>query len=82
MVLSVGGSFAYFALYSTQNGFSPGATIFSLHTLASSSGGNVNYDKKQLVRGEGGNVSFSFYLYWFRKYVSYGFPIKIFVIPE
>jgi len=29
----------------TKN-FSPGATIFSLHTLASPSGRNVNYDKK------------------------------------
>ena len=31
----------------TQNDFSPGATIFSLHTLASSSCRNVNYDEKQ-----------------------------------
>jgi hypothetical protein len=56
MVLSVGGSFAYFAQnarctvttdllvwYSnTQNDFSPGAAIFSLHTLAAPSGRNVN----------------------------------------
>ena len=62
MVLSVGGSFAYFALnahctvttellvwYSnTQNDFSPGVAIFSLHTLASPSGRNVNYNEKQL----------------------------------
>ena len=27
-------------------------------------------------------LSCSFYLYKFRKYVSYGFPIKSFVIPE
>ena len=60
MALSVGGSFVYFARnarctvitdllvwYSnTQNDFSPGAGIFSLHTLASRSGRNVNYDKK------------------------------------
>ena len=60
MVLSVGGSFAYCARnarctvttdllvwYSdTQNDFSPWAAIFSLHTLASPSGRNVNYDKK------------------------------------
>jgi len=61
MVLSVGGSLAYFARnarrtvttdslvrYSnTQNDFSPGAAIFSLHTLASPSGRNVNYVEKQ-----------------------------------
>jgi hypothetical protein len=49
MVLSVGGSFAYFALSNTQNDFFPGAAIFSLHTLASPSGRNVNYDEKQLT---------------------------------
>ena len=56
----VGGSFAYFARnalctvttdllwYSnTQNDFSPGATIFSLHTLAPPSDRNVNYNEKQ-----------------------------------
>jgi hypothetical protein len=82
----VGGSFAYFARnahctittdlllwYSNiQKDFSPGATIFSLHTLASPSGRNVNYDEKQLT-GEK-NIC-SFYLYRFRTYVSYGFPI-------
>jgi hypothetical protein len=66
----VGGSFAYFARnarctvttdllvwYSnTQNDFSPGAAIFSLHTLASPSGRNVNYDEKQLTGGK--NYSF------------------------
>ena len=66
MVLSVGGSFEYFArnarytvttdlliLYSnTQNNFSPGAAIFSLHTPASPSGRDVNYDEKQLTGGE------------------------------
>ena len=31
----------------TQNDFSPGAAIFSLHTLASPSGRNVNYNEKQ-----------------------------------
>jgi hypothetical protein len=57
----------------TQNYFSPGAAIFSLHTFASPSGRNVNYDERQLT---GENVlSFSFYLYRFRKYLSYGFPI-------
>ena len=63
MVLSVGGSFAYFALnarstvttdlvvwYSnTQNDFSRAAGIFSLHTLASPSGWNVNYDETQFT---------------------------------
>jgi len=66
MVLSVGGSFAYFTRnarctvttdllvrYSnTQHQFSTGATIFSLHTLASPSGRNVNYDEKQLSGGK------------------------------
>jgi len=63
MALSVGGSFAYCARnarrtittgllvwYSnTQNDFSPGTAIFSLHTLASPSGRNVNYNEKQLT---------------------------------
>ena len=35
----------------TQNDFYPGAAIFSLHTLASPSGTNVNYDEKQLTGG-------------------------------
>jgi hypothetical protein len=60
MVSSVGGSFAYFArnarctvttdllvCYSNkQSDFSPEAAIFSLHTLTSPSGRNVNYDEK------------------------------------
>jgi hypothetical protein len=72
MVLSVGGPFAYFAqnarctvttdllvLYSnTQNDFSPGAAIFSLYTLASPSGKNVNYDEKELT----GEKMFEFFL--------------------
>ena len=33
----------------TQNDFSPGASIFLLHTLASPSGRNVNYDENQLT---------------------------------
>ena len=41
----------------------------------------MNYDEKQLS-GVGGDLSFSFYLYRFRKYVSYGFPIKNFVMSE
>jgi hypothetical protein len=88
MVLSVGCSFAYFARnarctittdllvwYSnTQNDFSPGVTVFSLHTLASPSDRNANNKKKKLL-------SCSFYLYRFRKYVSYGFPIINFCNP-
>jgi len=94
MVLSVGGSFAYFARnarcttttdilmwYSnTQNDFSPGAAIFSLQILASPSGRNVNYDEKQLT-GEKHFLSCSFYLYRFGKYVSYSFPIIHFCNP-
>jgi hypothetical protein len=63
----------------TQNYFSPGAAIFSLQTLASPSGRNVNYDEKQNT-GER-ILSCFFYLYRFRKYVSYGFPIINFCIP-
>ena len=86
-------SFAYFArnarctvttdllvLYpNTLIDFSPGAAIFSLHMLASPSGRNVNYDEKQLTREK--LLSFSFYLYRFLKYVSYGFPIINFCNP-
>jgi len=93
MVLSLVGSFAYFCskctLHSnhrltvwysnTQNDFSPGAVIFSLHTLASPSGRNVNYDEKQLIGGK--IVNHSFYLYRFRKYMSYGSPIITFSFP-
>ena len=67
-------------LYSNQKTSSPpGAAIFSLHTLASSSGRNVNYDEKQHTGGK--ILSCSFYLYILRKYVSYGFPIIIFCKP-
>ena len=62
----------------TQNNFSPGAAIFSLHTLASPSSRNVNYDEKLLA---GGRLSCSFYLYRFHKYMSYGFPIINFCNP-
>jgi len=93
VVLFVGGYFAYFArnarcsvttdllvwYSSTKNDFSPGAAISSLHTLAPPSGRNVNCDKKRLT----GKFFFScsFYLYRFRKYVSYGFPIINFCNP-
>jgi hypothetical protein len=93
MVLSVGESFAYFARnarctvttglklwYSnTQNYFSPGAAIFSLHALASPIGRNVNCDEKQLTGKK--NLSCFFYPYRFRKYVSYGFPTMNFCNP-
>jgi hypothetical protein len=63
MILSVGGSFAYFernarctvtadllVWYSnTHKDFYPRAAIFLLHKLASSRGRNVNYDEKQLT---------------------------------
>jgi len=69
-----------FVWYSnTQNDFFPGAVIFSLHTLASPSGRNVNYDEKNLL---GKNfLSCSFYLYGFRRCVSCGFPIINFCNP-
>ena len=64
---------------STQNDFSPGAAIFSLHALALPSGRNVNYDDKQLT----GEKIFGLFLFSvrFRKYMSYGFPIIDFCIP-
>ena len=95
-VFSVGGSFTYFARnarctvttdllvwYSnTQNDFSPGAAIFSLHTPVWPSGRNVNYDKKNYLLGKKfWSCSFcSFYLYRFCKYVSRDFPIIIFFL--
>jgi len=63
----------------TQNDFSSGAAIFSLHKLASPGSRNVNYDEKQLTGKK--ILSFSFYLYRFRKYMSYGFPIINFCNP-
>jgi len=57
----------------TQNDFSPRAAIFSLHTLAPPSGRIVKYDEKQLTGGK--KLSCSLFLYRFRKYVSYDFPI-------
>jgi hypothetical protein len=90
MVLSVGGSFVYFARNAlctvtadllvwypnTQNDFSPEAAIFSLQTLASPSGRNVNYDEKQFT----GKNNFELFLpsVQFRKYMSYGFPVMNF----
>ena len=64
----------------TQNDFSPGAAIFTLHTLASPSGRNVNYDEKQLTAKK---KIFGLFLLFvqFRKYVSYGFPIINFWKP-
>ena len=93
MVLSVGGSFAYFAQnarctvttdllvwYSNiQNDFSPRAAIFSLHTPATPSSRNVNYDENNLLGKH--FLSCSFYLYRFHKYVSYSFPIIFFCTP-
>jgi len=89
----VGGSFAYFVRnepctvtidllvwYSnTQNDFTPGVAIFSLRTLATPSGRNVNYDEKQHPAKKKYLIC-SFYLYRFCKYVSYGFPIINFCI--
>jgi len=79
MVLSVSGSFVYFAQnahctvttdllvwYSnTQNDFFSGAAIFSLHILALPNGRNVNYIEKQLTGKK--CLSCSFYLYRFCK---------------
>ena len=64
----------------TQNDFSPGAAIFTLHTLASPSGRNVNYDKKNNLL-EKKKKNSSFYLYRFCKCVSCGFPTINFCNP-
>ena len=93
MILSVGGYFAYFARsacctvttdllvwYSnTQHNFSPGAAIFSLHTLASPSGRIWTTMKNNLLGKK--FSSCSFYLNRFRKYVLYGFPTINFCNP-
>jgi hypothetical protein len=77
----VSGSFAYFTRnerctvttdllvwYSnTQNDFSPGAAIFSLHTLAPPSGRNVNYDKNNLLG---------------KKSEFFPLSVQVFVIPD
>jgi len=60
--------------------FSPGAAIFSLHIIVSPSGRNVNYDNKNNLLGQT-FLSCSFYLYRFRKYVSYRFLIINFCNP-
>jgi hypothetical protein len=57
----------------------PGAAILSLHTLASPSGRNVKYDEEHLTGKK--ILTCSFYLYRFRKHVSYGFPIINFCNP-
>ena len=62
----------------TQSDFSPGAAIFSLHTLAFPSGRNVNYDGNETY-WEKIFLCCSFNLYRFRKYVSYGFSYNKFL---
>jgi len=64
----------------TQKTSPPGTAIFSVHTLASPSGRNVKYDKKNNLLGKW-ILSCSFYLYRFCKYVSCGFPIIHFCNP-
>ena len=56
-----------------QNVLSPGAAIFSILTLTSPSGRNLNYYDKLLTGKK--FVCWTFCLYWFRKYVPYSFPI-------
>jgi hypothetical protein len=48
----------------TKNDFSPGAAIFLLHTLASPSGSNVNYDKNNFLGKK---------MFWVVPYVRTGF---------
>jgi hypothetical protein len=64
----------------TQNDFSPGAAIshyIDSHRLAAEMWTMM---KNNLLGKK--FLSCSFYLYWFRKYVSYGFPIINFCNPE
>jgi len=58
--------------YSNTQNYSPWAAIFSVHTLASTSGRNVHYEEKQLTEKE--ILKLFFYLYRFGQYVSCGFP--------
>jgi hypothetical protein len=64
-----------FLLHTRQHGF----IDIHINTLASPSGRSVNYDEKQLSGKK--FLSCSFYLYRFRKCVSYGFPILNFCNP-
>jgi hypothetical protein len=57
-----------------------GCIDIRIHTVTSPSGRIVNYDEKQPSGGK--KLSYSFNLYRFRKYVSYGFPIINIVIHE
>jgi hypothetical protein len=66
----------------TQNNFSSRVAIFSLHTLASPGGTNVNYDEKQVRTWEKHVWVVSFYRYRGHKYMSYGFPIINFCNPR
>jgi hypothetical protein len=52
-----------------------------IHTLASPSGRNVNYDRKKTTFWGKTFLSYSFNLYRFRKYVSCGLPIINFCNP-
>jgi hypothetical protein len=94
MVLSVCGSFAYFArnarctvntdllvCYSnTQNDFFPGAAIFPPHTLASPSGRNVKKEKKTTSWG-GGGIELFLQPVQVWKFVFCDFPIINFCNP-
>jgi hypothetical protein len=94
MVSSVGGSFAYFArnarctvtidlpmwYYNTQNDFSPErpfSRYIHLHRLAAEMWTMM---KNNLLGKK--NLSCSFYLYRFRKYVPCGFPVINFCNPR
>ena len=96
MFLSVGGSFAYFARnarctvttdllvwYSnTQNNFSPRVAIF-FHYIHSQRLAAETWTTMKNNLLEETKLSFSFYLYGFCKYVSYGFPIINFnILPK
>jgi len=95
MVLSVGGSIAYFVRnahctvttdllvwYSnTQNDFSPGVAIFSHYIHSYRLAAEMWTAMKNNLLGKN-ILNCSFYLYRFRKYVSYGFPIIHFYNPR
>ena len=92
MVLSVGGSFAYCARNARctvttdllcgipkHKTISPPERPFSHYIHSHRLAAEVWTTMKTTYRG--GNLSCSFYLYSFRKYVSYGFPIINFCNP-
>jgi hypothetical protein len=56
-------------------------STWSLHTLASPNGRNVNYNEKQLTGKKFLSCSFCLYMFHKYTYMSYGFPVINFCNP-